>query len=76
MKAIPAAAGRRERSVMPERRQQMMRGKRHYQIIDVRPNNRFPNNKPKPQMNGGLKLSPALWRVAVNDLAVHYFLPN
>jgi hypothetical protein len=43
----------RERSVMPERRQQMMMGKWHYQVINVRPDNRFPDNKPKPQMNAG-----------------------
>lgn len=49
----------------------------HYQVINVRSNNRFPDNKPKLQMNGGLKLSsPARRHVAVNDLAVTYSSPN
>jgi len=62
---------------MPERRQQMMMGKWHYQVINVRPDNRFPDNKPKPQMNGELNSpSPARRHVAVNDLAVNYSSPN
>jgi hypothetical protein len=43
----PSPSAARERPVMPERRQQMVMGKWHYQVINVRHNNRFHDNKPQ-----------------------------